>query len=92
LSKDEISHTLKVIGSFEEVLNSVSGENMKVMGVCKISQRSINAWGLVMNEFNDVITTLNDSPKTEDRIYRAAFGKALQIVMIATRFKGGERI
>ena len=92
MSKDELAHTLKTIGSFEEVLNSISGENMNVKGVCKIAQRSLSAWGVVMNEFNDVITTLNDSPKYEDRIYRAAFGKALQIVMIATRFRGEGRI
>lgn len=88
MSKDEITHTLKTIGSFEEVLNSVSGEDMNVKGVCKISQRSITAWGVVMNEFNDVITTLNNSTDEKDLIYRAAFGKALQIVMIANRFRG----
>jgi len=92
MNKDEISRTLKTIGSFEEVLNSVSGEDMNVKGVCKVSQRSITAWGAVMNEFNDVITTLKDSPRETDRIYRAAFSKALQIVMIANRFKGGENV
>lgn len=92
MSKDELSHTLKTIGSFEDVLNSVSGEDMNVKGACKIAQRSLTAWGVVMNEFNDVITTLKDAPEIENRIYRAAFAKALQIVMLANRFKGGENV
>ena len=88
MSKDELAHTLKTIGSFEEVLNSVSGEDMNVKGTCKIAQRSLNAWGAVMNEFNDVITTLGNAANKEDQIYCAAFRKALQIVMLANRFRG----
>ena len=88
MSKDEINHTLKTIGSFEEVLRSVSGEDMNVKGACKVAQRSIAAWGVVMNEFNDVITTLENSNTVQDRIYRAAFRKALEIVMLANRFRG----
>lgn len=88
MSKDEINHTLKTIGSFEDVLNSVSGEDMNVKGVCKVAQRSLKAWGVVMNEFNDVITTLENVDRYQDQIYRAAFKKALEIVMIANKFRG----
>ena len=87
MSKDEINHTLKTLGSFEDVINSVAHEDMNVKTACTIAQRSITAWGVVMNEFNDVITTMANLPGTEAKIYRGAFRKALQIVMLANRYR-----
>ena len=89
VDKNQITHTLKTIGSFEEVLKSVSGEDMNVKGVCKMSQQSINAWGIVMNEFNDVISTLENTSGVENRAFRAGFVKALEIVMRANNYRKG---
>lgn len=83
----EAAQTLKTISSFEDVINAVSERDLDISTACKTGINSIRAWCDVMDEFNDVISTLEGSEKPEDRIYRAAFGKALEIVMIANRYR-----
>ena len=84
-----VSQTLKSVSSFESVVNSVALQDLPVKKACVIGANSIEAWGLVINEFNDVITTLENEQDADDQIYRAAFCKALQIVMWANKYTRG---
>lgn len=87
MTSKRVCKTLQTIASFEDVIGSVAAEELDVKKTCIISANSITAWGIVMNEFNDVITTLAGAEAEEDRIYRAAFCKALEIVMLANKYK-----
>ena len=87
MTSRKVCKALQTIASFEDVIGSVAAEEIEVKKACVISANSITAWGIVMSEFNDVITTLAGSEAEEDRIYRAAFCKALQIVMLANKYK-----
>lgn len=82
-----ICQTLKTVSSFEDVVNSVAVKDMPVKKACVIGANSIEAWGVVMKEFNDVITALEGSKKLEDQVCRASFLKALEIVMRASHYK-----
>lgn len=83
----EIYQTLATVSTYHDTLNTIAAKEMPVKRVCDISANSIKAWGVVMNEFNEVITALDGAEMAEDRIYRAAFGKALEIVMRANNFR-----
>lgn len=87
MGANEILETLSTIGTFEDTINIVAVKDMPIKRVCYISASSIKAWRVVMSEFNDVITALNGSDKEEDKIYRAAFSKALEIVMRANKYR-----
>lgn len=88
MTKTEISRTLKVIAKYEGAINRASGEELEIKNTCKILQGLLDSWGVVMNEFSDVISTLSSSESDTDRAWKAAFTKALQIVMSANRYKG----
>lgn len=90
MSGKDICETLESLSGFEEVVSSVALKDIPVKKVCKIATNSVQAWAVVMDEFNDVITTLDSSDKAEDIIYRAAFCKALQIVMVANKYRRGK--
>lgn len=87
MSGRDICETLESLSGYQEVVNSVALKDMPIKKVCKIATNSVQAWATVMDEFNDVITTLEGAKKAEDMIYRAAFGKALEIVMRANKFR-----
>lgn len=87
MTSRKICNTLKTIASYEDVIGSVAAEELEVKKACVVSANSITAWGMVMSEFNDVITTLAGAEAEEDKIYRAAFCKALEIVMRANKYR-----
>lgn len=91
MTNRKVCNTLKTIASYEDVIGSVAAEEIDVKKACVISANSITAWGVVMNEFNEVITTLAGAEKAEDKIYRAAFCKALEIVMRANNYRREQR-
>ena len=83
----EVRRTLKHISSYQETLNEIAHRDLPIKKVCNISLNCIDSIGVIMNEFNDVITALEDSEDERDRIYRGAFQKALEIVMRANRYR-----
>lgn len=87
MGSNEICNTLAVLSTYQDTINTIAVKEMPIKKACKIASNTIHAWGVVMNEFNDVITTLEGSESAEDRIYRAAFCKALEIVMRANKYK-----
>ena len=87
MTSNEVFQTLKKISTMEKTINENVSKDLNVKETCLISANSIKAWHTVMHEFNDVISTLANSEKNEDRIYRGAFCKALQIVMLANNNK-----
>lgn len=87
MTSKRVCKTLEKIATFEDVIGTVADEEIQVKKACLISANSITAWGVVMSEFNDVITALAGAEAEEDRIYRAAFCKALEIVMLANKYK-----
>lgn len=87
MSGNDICETLTSLSTYQDVVNGIALKDMPIRKACLISRNSIKAWGMVMDEFNDVITALNESKKAEDRIYKAAFCKALEIVMRANKFR-----
>ena len=89
MSNNELFDTLASLSTYQDVVNGIALKEMPVKKACLISRNSIKAWGVVMDEFNDVITTLEGSTGEENRIYRAAFIKALEIVMRANNYRRG---
>ena len=83
----EVVKTLKVISSFEDVIQTVAESDLEVSTACRVGANSVEAWGIVMTEFNDVITALMGARNDKDRTYRAAFVKALEIVMKANNYR-----
>ena len=83
----EVVKTLKTISSFEDVIQTISESDLEVSTACRVGATSVQAWGIVMTEFNDVITALMDARNDKDRTYRAAFIKALEIVMRANKYR-----
>ena len=84
---NEICEVLAELGSFEDTINTIAARDMSIKKACSIAAKSIKAWCFVMSEFNDVITVLEGSDKPEDKIYRAAFCKAQEIVMLANKYR-----
>jgi len=82
----DVKRVLRALAGFEDTINTIQAEDMPIKQCCLAAERSVDAWGVVINEFNDVVTALNGEEKAEDRIYRAAFSKALEIV---SRAMGG---
>lgn len=87
MGNNEICYTLSELAGYQDTINTIAVKDMQIKKACNIAANSIRSWCEVMDEFNDVISTLEGSEKPEDRIYRAAFGKALEIVMIANRYR-----
>lgn len=87
MGTSEIYRTLACISTYQETLNQIAHKDMPVKKVCSISAQCIDSIGVIANEFNDVITTLSGSDAPEDKIYRAAFSKALEIVMRASHYR-----
>lgn len=90
MGTNEIYNTLSVISSYQDTLNTIGAKDMPIKKVCTISANSVKAWGVVINEFNDVITALEGESGIEDRVYRVAFMKALEIVFRAIKYKRGD--
>ena len=91
IRKNEVKHTLACIATYQETLNQIAHRDMPVKKVCDISLNCIDSIGVIMTEFNDVITALENEEGLEDRVYRAAFCKALEIVMRASKYTRGNR-
>lgn len=87
MGANEICNTLSELATYQETINTIAAQDLEVKKACNIASNSIKAWKVVMNEFNDVITALQGEERSEDRVYRAAFGKALEIVMRANKFR-----
>ena len=87
MKKDELFNALKSIEAHEEEINNAIGENLNLKNVCNASLRSLKAWGMVLREFNDVITTLEDSKEETDQAYCAAFKQAMHIVMYVNKYR-----
>ena len=83
----EICNTLSELATYQDTINTIASRDMSIKTACKVAANSIQAWGIVMNEFNDVITALKGEESIEDRAYRAGFAKALEIVMRATKYR-----
>jgi len=83
----EVVKTLKIVSSFEDVIQTVAESDLNVSMACRVGANSVEAWGIVMSEFNDVITALMGARNDKDRTYRAAFIKALDIVMRANKYR-----
>lgn len=91
MSGNDICETLTSLSTYQDVVNGIALKDMPVRKACLISRNSIKAWGMVMDEFNDVIATLEGETGFENRVYRAAFKKALEIVMRANKYRREQR-
>lgn len=87
MGNNELCSTLSELASYQDTINTIAARDMAIKKACKIAVNSIQAWGIVMNELNDVITTLDSENSSEDRAYRAGFGKALEIIMRANKYR-----
>ena len=66
MSNNELFDTLTSLSTYQDVVNGIALKEMPVKKACLISRNSIKAWGVVMDEFNDVITTLEGSKGEEN--------------------------
>ncbi len=82
----EVKRVLRALEGFEDTINGIQIEQMPIKSACKVAGRSVDAWGIVINEFNDVVVALKGEQGLENKVYRAAFAKALEIV---SRAMGG---
>lgn len=89
MSSNDICDTLTSLSTYQDVVNGIALKEMPVRKACLISRNSIKAWGVVMDEFNDVISTLEGVGGIENRAFRAGFIKALEIVMRANNYRKG---
>ena len=87
MSNNELFDTLASLSTYQDVINGIALKEMPVKKACIISRNSIKAWGVVMDEFNDVIATLDGVDGLENRAFRAGFIKALEIVMRANNYR-----
>ena len=79
----DVRRGLKILASYEDTINTIQCEDMPVKAICDAAERSVSAWGDVIREFNDVVTALEGEKGLEDRVYKVAFKKALEIVLRA---------
>ena len=87
LGTSEIYRTLACISTYQETLNQIAHKDMPIKKVCSISANCVDSIGVIVNEFNDVITTLQGSDVPEDKVCRESFIKALEIVMRASHYR-----
>lgn len=87
MGNNELCSTLAEIATYQDTINTIAAHDLAIKKACKVAINSVKAWGIVMNEFNDVITTLESEPGIENTAYRAGFAKALEIVMLANKYR-----
>ena len=81
LGSREVRRVLRALEGFEDTINSIQVEDMEIRQCCKAAGRSVEAWGVVMQELNDVVTALPNKPADSyDYGYRQAMAKALEII------------